>query len=785
MANTYLKDLENKSSSSIFNVDHFGMNIVSHRNDMSADSSFRIAMDSLSPNSIRYPGGTVTEDYFDPNSNFFQQIFENRTDDTITYTNGDEVATVSSVMNSVAAEGKAVDFVLPSEHLLENGPDGNRILDEAAISNLMEKIDGLLDGDYGDAQIAKFEIGNEYFVGYRLTPTEYGMVANRIAIELGNAYDRYVARNPLDHDWVEPEITVQAGAGWREGDNQTIINSLSTEAREEIDIVVGHYYPRTLDAVDNFDRFFSNLHEWQESLGLEETRIWLSEWNIQNSIGADRGIYQASSFIAAFHEMGMQGVDAANVWGVQFRNVDSSLLRLEDGPPQVDGSRTAVTDLTATGYIFQQMRMDLLGLQSLDLNRDMFVLTQDPSDIDVQSFGNANRAVIYISSRSGTSETITLNLDSYFDGNQHISATRVSTIDDPRTIYVNESTPNSHDAHIAVHSVSETNLIADDGVITLQPGEIIQIEVSYLPSGVILDGYQPLDPVPGDNYSDNFVGSQFDDRIRGFEGDDTLHGEGGSDILFGGAGNDKIIGGSGDDLINGEQGRDWLHGGKGNDRLIGGSGTDMIDGGIGGDRIFGGAEADLLIGYRDNDVLWGEDGNDTMFGGDDADLLFGGDGTDRIDGGRGNDLIFGGADSDLLIGYHGNDVLWGHTGNDRIFGGDGFDILLGNYGDDQLFGSNGNDRLDGGMGNDLLIGGGGDDVFIFSGHRDIIVDFQDDVDTIAIRSYLGGGELSVAGVLAMGEVENGTAVFDFGNNHILTINGVDDLSVLVNDFLII
>jgi hypothetical protein len=37
----------------------------------------------------------------------------------------------------------------------------------------------------------------------------------------------------------------------------------------------------------------------------------------------------------------------------------------------------------------------------------------------------------------------------------------------------------------------------------------------------------------------------------------------------------------------------------------------------------------------------------------------------------------------------------------------------------------------------------------------------------------------------LGKIEDGNAVFDFGNDHILTVVGVDDLSILANDMVII
>jgi len=246
-------------------------------------------------------------------------------------------------------------------------------------------------------------------------------------------------------------------------------------------------------------------------------------------------------------------------------------------------------------------------------------------------------------------------------------------------------------------------------------------------------------------------------RLLG-SGDLELTGSGVANKLVGNVGHNRMEGAGGNDLMHGMVGADVMLGGSGNDRLFGGWGYD---------RLFGGDGWDLLVGGP---------GNDAVFGGAGNDRLLGGSGNDRLFGDWGYDRLFGGDGWDLLVGGPGNDAVFGGAGNDRLLGGSGNDRLFGGYG---------NDRLDGGYGNDRLIGGAGADMFIFSAHSDVVMDFQDNVDTIAIHSYLGDGDLSVDAVLGMGEIRGGNVVFDFGYNHVLTINNVDNLSILANDMIII
>lgn len=132
-------------------------------------------------------------------------------------------------------------------------------------------------------------------------------------------------------------------------------------------------------------------------------------------------------------------------------------------------------------------------------------------------------------------------------------------------------------------------------------------------------------------------------------------------------------------------------------------------------------------------------------------------------GGRGNDRLRGNAVDNRLLGADGNDQLWGAEGNDR------------------LAGSRGADRLYGGAGNDTLTGGSGADRFVFNAGQDLVRDFGNNIDTLAIDNALwGGGRLSVARLLRrFGEVTEVGVVLKFSETSILTIEDVSRLSALI------
>jgi hypothetical protein len=75
--------------------------------------------------------------------------------------------------------------------------------------------------------------------------------------------------------------------------------------------------------------------------------------------------------------------------------------------------------------------------------------------------------------------------------------------------------------------------------------------------------------------------------------------------------------------------------------------------------------------------------------------------------------------------------------------------------------------------------GNGDD-------RDQITDFQNNTDTIALDDNLWAGNLTQQQVVnQFGSIVNGNAVLDFGGGAVLTIEGVTNLNILVDDIAIV
>lgn len=201
--------------------------------------------------------------------------------------------------------------------------------------------------------------------------------------------------------------------------------------------------------------------------------------------------------------------------------------------------------------------------------------------------------------------------------------------------------------------------------------------------------------------------------------------------------------------------------------------ADLVDAGSLFANTIIGDEAPGLIDFADD--LTGTSGEDGIYG-----LM----GDDKIVGGGGGDFLFGGADDDTLIGAAGNDEMYGGDGNDVVIGLMGNNLGSGGAGDDIVFGGSGLDTLQGGSGNDLMIGGGNADVFAFGAGdgADLIIGFEDDVDTIQLSADLLPGPMTAQQVVdTYGRGVGNIVVLNFGNGDKITITGLTDPNDLVDD----
>lgn len=343
-------------------------------------------------------------------------------------------------------------------------------------------------------------------------------------------------------------------------------------------------------------------------------------------------------------------------------------------------------------------------------------------------------------------------------------------------------------------------------------------------------GFGGGDTLLGTDLSNDFLyGGTGNDSLIGLLGDDFLFGQDGADSLMGGGGIDHLFGGDGADHLDGGLAKDVLYGGAGDDTYVLASAQDVVVeyegegidtvltalnvlslavgkatqygqvenltytgtsvftgsgnalanvliGAAGADKLLGGAGHDRLLGNAGNDALYGETGND---------VLLGGAGADRLDGGLGIDTAsYQTATLRVVVDMAAPKLGQGDAKGDVLVAienleGSGFaDVLTGNTLANSLFGGAGNDRIWGHGGADSLFGGAGADVFVFkkASGVDRVMDFQDNLDTVALIGFAGIN--TAAKALGYAIQVGDDVVFQFGATDSLTVQKITKVALL-------
>ncbi|GGX54274.1 hypothetical protein GCM10007385_23100 [Tateyamaria omphalii] len=743
---------------------HLGTNFLFARDEVVSGSDYQVISEQFDFGVLRYPGGTITERYFDlTDPDRVGEDFEN----LIGAVNGNgeiarsDIATgLSDFLDYADAQVASVSFVLPTfRYLNANAVGTTNLLTPGAEQEIKAFLTDLLSGVYGNATISHLEIGNEFYnADYDWTDAQFGALQAQIAVWINDVVTELTATGQLASD---PVILAQGSNGTNQAtadqQNQIFIDAIldaliangvsAPDVSDLIDGVVVHGYGASSQplaiggGLDN--RFTSLIDTWMDG-DPDALEMAVTEWNVGQSSTSVTGMERNASVLRVFAEMMEAGVDLANIWTVQ-NSAYSTLSR--ESPASVD---LPSTSLTPTGYIFRMMSQSLQGTQLLDNQNDIRLV--DGSAVAsgyTFAYSGAQQTVIYIVSGRGISFDLNMDLSGFLSNGIAVNATRMTAVPGQAPDALNV------EARITLSDRADLGLATDNVLnVTLDPYELIQVVITHNGNGVLLFGDDQ------NAVNDALTGTANNDTLIGNSGNDTIVGDGGQDIIDGGFGNDSILGGTGEDQIRS---------GNGADTIDGGAGHDMIRAGTGNDLVYGGANADNLYGEAGNDTLDGGAGQDRLFGGSGNDLLTDTSGAGGLFGEAGNDTIVNGASANRIFGGGGNDSIDGGGGADTIYGGAGFDTMTG------------------GAGNDLLTGNFNADVFVFADGfgNDTITDFDvanayERIDFSSVVAIVDFDDL-IADHVTQNSIGD-AVIFDGGGNSI-TLLGVSVSSLGVGDFV--
>ena len=435
----------------------FGSNILFHR-DRLGDGTFDDAVLNLGVTSLRYPGGSITEEVFDVNNPNATEAYDNSTKETRTLLPLDEFLAFCKTHEIKAS------IVIPVRPGILRFDDNSYMVDETFVEDIKTFVRDVMSGRYGDAEIATFEIGNEYWGSGQMTAVEYSSIADKIAVSIQQIFNSIAETSGFSHP--EPNIAVQFGKYGKydrsdaNEQNQQIIKGLSDEGLEAIDEVIAHLYHRNdYEAISTDNWVFDRLRQWTDVDGMDDIEFRISEWNINSKSGNEFGLKQASSILEIMSKMSIEGIDAAEIWPIQQNN--RTKLAGDEGDQYY----------SPAGEMFKMMSKSLSGKSVVNL-RD-----NDPN-LFLNSFADSNSVSLFVHSRSdeGFNGKVQVKelLDLLPNGQVYLKVARLTSDGSP-------SDPEAKGVVNEVGFVDAQNMIINGQLaISATPFEIVHIEIIHL-----------------------------------------------------------------------------------------------------------------------------------------------------------------------------------------------------------------------------------------------------------------------------------------------------------------
>ncbi|WOI33812.1 type I secretion protein [Tritonibacter scottomollicae] len=513
-----------------FTQDNFGGNFLFHRDTLDGDQSYRELVQDLGVETVRFPGGSVTEEYFDisnPNSS-----------SGIDPENGEPVNLIplNDWLTTAGELGISTTVVIPTRTYLSEATDENGDREpDFEHEELYGFVRDVVRGVHGNGEIAAFEIGNEYWGSGQMSSVEYG----RLSSEMSSVIDQALSDSQdMGFDTGDIDVVVQAGTNfdfarldssyddldtpeavlsalseeysqdfsegftfssgeinWSKINNALIMNEFDDQEIDQIDGVSSHIYTRG-ELNPEMRDFSTRLVEstWLERN--EDLDTYVTEWNLKSTPSldpdTDYGLRQAHEMLEILEQFPEHGVDTAHAW------------------PLLQNTRNALSsgfehdELTVGGEMFRMMEESLPGNRSIDLVGSENSETEYSSPtIDVHAFGNPDELVLFLTSKSEEVTSNDFDLSGLLSGGENISVTYlgVDEGDSPGSRNANANVEEATSEEIENEIFNNGILHADlDSlevmrVVVSQPTWTEEMEVYWEAVGIVEDEVGEIDGV--------------------------------------------------------------------------------------------------------------------------------------------------------------------------------------------------------------------------------------------------------------------------------------------------
>ncbi|WP_052254329.1 hypothetical protein [Leisingera sp. ANG-S5] len=431
-----------------FGPDQFGGNFLFMRDRLGENGTFDELSAELGVETLRYPGGAITERLFDINDPNRVIGYDDAEDEM------EELVPLSEFLAFSGKAGHSVTIVLPTRNFLSERTDvnGDRYPDFDH-GELTKFIQDVATGVHGVAEIKAFEIGNEYWDGGQMSSVEYGRLASEMSVVVDEALASIEGEFPQAQDI---EIVVQSatnfnhaklddqysdletpqemlqqlaqdyevelgerflnGSGdvnWAAVNDELLRNEFSDTEFASIDGVVAHIYSRGPELPVHRDFSLKKIQRgWEERD--PDLKKYVTEWNQKSTDSLDEendyGLKQAHEILNIMEEFSEHDVDTAHVWPLlqNTRNTLSHGFEHEE--------------LTPAGEMFRLMEEALPGTRPLDLfgsESDQNELSLE--QVDLHAFASPEKLVLFVASKTDEVSSTILDLNGLLTSGDEIS----------------------------------------------------------------------------------------------------------------------------------------------------------------------------------------------------------------------------------------------------------------------------------------------------------------------------------------------------------------------------
>lgn len=604
--------------------------------------------EDLGVTNLRYPGGSVTEWYFDI-SDIGGGSHERSSG--ASQGNTQTLTPFTDFVELAANLGTDVTLVVPTisgftqsagEALLA-GTYGERVIDAGHLENVAEFIQTAVEtAQARGVRIDALQIGNEFWGSGQMTAAEYGKLAAAMAQVMADTFAD-MGIPPA----AQPDIVVQttSSAGTFSPSRDT---TLYVEEATGF-VYTPHEVSRMDDAsaagltavtVASQDTSRPQVREMiaafdQDSVTVEGTDGQLVDFSLRDAANALDGVVEHYYLDGGFDAVNTEeqfGFSQLELWNIELGSRDAAQPALDffitewntrkNGDIDVANNRGLQQVSMATEILYEMVTHDvtaahfwpaifnysnsgtliLKSAEALTIAGEGFALMSESlaglapvldfsvaGDFAVHGYGNADRQVLLFSERSGAENRLELDLSAAIT--LEADYYRVSWTE----LWDGGAGGTDEMARPVISTTEVSGLMTadalDEFLLTLQSWSVLRLDIEGVDAAeagtAVADGAGPLGRL--------VEGAGFDDRLRGGTGNDTIRGEAGDDNMNGYEGNDLVSGGTGNDLVKGGWGDDTLHGGDGADVLTGDWGDDVLWGGAGDDVVMGGAGTDTVV----------------------------------------------------------------------------------------------------------------------------------------------------------------------------------------------